>query len=151
MAKEKPRFTEIKNKKAEFEFFLEARFTAGLVLTGPEVKSVKAGNATISEAYCVVDGKFLKIKGMYIAEFKNAGYTEQFPHRDRLLLLNNSELKKITQKLKDKGCTLIPVRLFLNENGLIKLEIALARGKKLYDKREDLKQKDQKREIERYL
>ncbi len=150
MVKSKPRIVEIKNKKAEFENFLENRYTAGLVLTGPEVKSIRVGNASISEAFCLIDGKFVIIRGMYIAEFKNAGYTLQQPLRDKKLLLNKLERKKIEQKMKEKGYTLIPVKLFFAENGIAKIEIALAKGKKNYDKREDIKEKDIKRDIERY-
>jgi len=140
----------IKNRKASFEYFLDQSFTAGIVLTGAEVKSVREGKASISEAYCFLDGNKLIIKGMHIAEFKNAGYVEQDPLRDRILLLNKNELKKIKSKTRDVGYTIIPTELFVSETGYIKINISLARGKKHYDKREDLKKKDTDRDLERY-
>ncbi|MCB9246268.1 MAG: SsrA-binding protein SmpB [Flavobacteriales bacterium] len=149
MAKEKHKDIRIKNRKASFEYFLETRFTAGIVLTGAEVKSVREGKASISEAYCLFDGGKLIIRGMHIAEFRNAGYAVQQPLRDRDLLLNRSELKKIRAKLKDTGYTIVPVELFLSETGYVKIEIALARGKKLYDKRDDIKKRDQERDLMR--
>lgn len=151
MAKQKHREGSIaRNKRASFDFALEDRFVAGLVLTGPEIKSIRAGNVRINEAYCLFDGSVLKIRGMHVAEFKNAGYVEQHPSRDRLLLLNKSELRKIRSHLNEKGYTLVPTELFISKEGFAKLEVALGKGKKQYDKREDLKQKDQKREMDRY-
>mgnify|MGYP001596076586 CR=1 FL=1 len=140
----------IKNRKASYEYFLDQSFSAGIILTGAEVKSVREGKASISEAYCFVDGNKLIIKGMHIAEFKNAGYVEQEPLRDRVLLLNKQEVKKIKAKTRDVGYTIIPTELFVSETGYIKIEIALARGKKHYDKREDLKKKDSQRDIEQF-
>jgi SsrA-binding protein len=140
----------IKNRKASFEFFLENEVIAGLVLTGAEVKSVRDGKASISEAYCLFDGPFLKIRGMHIAEFSHAGYAEQQPTRDRVLLLQKKELKKYRNKLRDTGYTVIPLELFVSETGYIKVKIALAKGKKHFDKRDDLKQKDIQREMDRY-
>jgi SsrA-binding protein len=149
MSKEKKlRITEIRNRKAGHEFFLEQKFTAGVVLTGPEVKSVRLGNANMSEAFCLLENNILIIRNLHISGFQNAGYMPQDPLRDRLLLLNKKELKKIGHKMKEKGYALIPVRLFFSESGYAKIEIALAKGKKLYDKRHDLKQKDLKREME---
>ncbi|MCB9262701.1 MAG: SsrA-binding protein SmpB [Flavobacteriales bacterium] len=140
----------IKNRKAHFEYFVEQEFTAGIMLTGAEVKSVREGKASISEAYCYLSATGIMVKGMHIAEFKNAGYLAQEPHRERQLLLNKTELKKLNTKLKDQGYTIIPLELFFAESGYAKLLIGLCRGKKNFDKREDLKSKDLKRELERF-
>ena len=141
-----------KNRRASFEYALGDRYEAGLVLTGPEIKSIRAKKVSVSEAYCFFDpnGVF-KIKGMRIAEFKNAGYAVQNPDRDKLLLLTKNELKKIRNSLKDQGNTVVPVEVFLSPKGFAKLEIAIGKGKKYHDKRESLKDKDVKREIDRYV
>jgi SsrA-binding protein len=139
----------VKNKKASFEYFLLEKFVAGLVLTGTEIKSIRKGKVSINEAYCnFVDGE-LYVINMHIAEYEYGTYNNHEPKRNRKLLLNAKELKKLKTKLDEKGLTLVPTSLFLNVKGLAKLEIALAKGKKLYDKRETLKQKDTMREIER--
>jgi len=140
----------IKNRKASHEYALEGSFTAGIVLTGAEVKSVRDGRASISEAYCLFDRSRLIIRGMHISEFKQAGYAEQHPDRDRFLLLKKTELKKLRNTLKDVGYTIVPLELFVSETGYIKLVIAPGKGKKLYDKRQDLKKKDMSREIDRF-
>ncbi len=151
MAKEnKHKAISIKSKKAAFEYHLEAKFIAGIILKGTEVKSLRDGHANIDDAYCIVDDNKVIIKNMHISEFRNAGYTQHIPLNDRILLLSKQEIKKITDKLKDKGYTLIPVELFFSETGFAKIQIALAKGKKSFDKREDLKSKDIKREMERY-
>lgn len=151
MAKKKQREGSIvKNKKAYFEYAIEDTFVAGIVLTGPEIKSIRAGKVSIGEAYCYFEGEILKVKGMHVNEFKNAGYVEQDPNRERLLLLQKHELKKIKIKLNEQGFSLVPIELFINEHGYAKLEIGLGKGKKNYDKRESLKNKDVKREMERY-
>ncbi len=153
MAKKKARENSItKNKRAYFEYAIEETFEAGLVLTGPEIKSIRAKKVSISEAYCFFDEEDLfKIKGMRIAEFKNAGYAPQNPDREKLLLLNKTELKKIKNKLKDQGNTVIPIEVFISDKGYAKIEIGIGRGKKLHDKRESIKDKDVKREIDRYV
>ena len=140
----------VRNKKAHFEYAIEDTYIAGLVLTGPEIKSIRAGKVNVSDAYCYFDENVLKIKGMHVNEFKNAGYMVQQPNRERLLLLNRSELKKIRIKLNEQGYTLIPIDLFISPEGYAKLEIGLGKGKKHYDKRESLKSKDVQREIDRY-
>ncbi len=150
MAKKKQAGTIARNKKASFDYALEDRFTAGLVLTGPEIKSIRSGNVRINEAYCFFDEEVLKIKGMYIGEFKNAGYAEQDPHRVKLLLLNKNELKKIQSRINEKGYSLVPTALFISDKGYAKLELALGKGKKHFDKRESLKSKDIDREIREY-
>lgn len=137
----------IKNKKASFEYSFMATYTAGIMLKGTEVKSIREGKATLSESFCVIINGDLWVKNLHISEFKQGSYNNHEPKRMRKLLLNKSELLKINSKLKEKGVTIIPLQLFFNERGYAKLEIALARGKKTFDKREDLKKKDQQREI----
>lgn len=139
----------IKNRKAGFEYHLLQQFTAGMVLTGTEVKSLRAGKASIAEAFCIVQDDEVWVKNMHIAEFERGSYYNHDPRRLRKLLLNRQEIRKITVRLKEKGMTLIPVQVFFSEKGLVKIEIALARGKKLYDKREDIKKKDLERERNR--
>jgi SsrA-binding protein len=150
MNKKKNTPVEIKNKKAEFEYFLESRFTAGIVLTGAEVKSIRSGHVNLNDAFCLLIDTSILIRNLHISEFKNAGYVAQDPMRDKVLLLSKKEIAKIKVKMKEKGYALIPVRLFFSENGFVKIEIALGKGKKLYDKRDDLKEKDIKREMERF-
>lgn len=140
----------IKNRKASFEYAFEELFTAGMVLTGTEIKSIREGRANINEAHCIFQKGELFIKNMYIDEYKYGTHYNHDPRRDRKLLLNKKEIRKLFTKVKEKGLTIVPVRLFLNNRGLAKLEIALAKGKKLYDKREDIKQRDIKRDMERY-
>ncbi|MBP6531914.1 MAG: SsrA-binding protein SmpB [Bacteroidia bacterium] len=139
----------IKNKKASFEYSFLVSYTAGIMLTGTEVKAIREGKATLSESFCVLLNGDLWVKNMHIAEYKQGSYNNHEPKRLRKLLLNKSEIHKIQSKLKEKGVTIIPIQLFFNERGLAKLEIALARGKKTFDKREDIKKKDQVREIAR--
>ncbi len=141
----------IRNKKASFEYHLLDKYVAGIQLTGTEIKSIRNGKASIAEAYCIFIGNELWVRGMHIAEYSHGNIHNHLPKRDRKLLLNRSELKKLSKKLKEKGLTMVPTRLFINEKGLAKIEIALAKGKKLYDKREDMKRKDAKREMGRKL
>ena len=140
---------DIRNKKAEFRYFLTDRFTAGIQLVGTEIKSIRGNKASIGEAYCRIHKGELFVYNMYIAEYHNGGYTNHEPRRARKLLLNKHELRKIERKLKDVGQTVVTTRLFINEKGLAKLEIAIAKGKKLGDKRDSLKEKDLKREADR--
>ena len=139
----------IKNKKAAFEFFFIEEFTAGIQLTGTEIKSVRAGKASIAEAYCSFTGNELFVRNMHIAEYAMGSYNNHDPKRERKLLLNRRELRKIFGKTSEKGLTVIPTLLFIDIKGLAKLNIAVAKGKKLYDKRETMKHKDQQREIDR--
>ncbi|MFN8164886.1 MAG: SsrA-binding protein SmpB [Bacteroidia bacterium] len=143
--------TVIKNKKASFEYHLLTTYTAGIMLSGTEVKSIREGKATLAESFCVFINGELWVKNMHISEFKQGSYNNHEPKRQRKLLLNKTELSKIQSKMKEKGTTIIPVQLFFNERGYAKLEIAIARGKKLFDKREDMKRKDQEREISRVV
>lgn len=141
----------IKNKKAKFEFHLEEEYVAGIQLTGSEIKSIRNSKASIMEAYCIFIDEELFVRNMHIAEYENASYYNHKPRRDRKLLLNKLELNKLIKKTKIKGSSIIPTHLFINSDGRAKLRIYLASGKKLHDKREDLKQKDAKREMDRAM
>lgn len=140
----------IKNKKASFEYFLIDRYTAGIVLTGTEIKSIREGKASIVESYCSFEGDELYVIGMHIAEYIFGTYNNHVPKRDRKLLLTKKELRKLKAKSAEKGYTIIPVELFVNDRGLAKMEIALAKGKHFYDKRNSLKEKDSKKEIREF-
>jgi len=140
---------EIKNKRAYYEYFISDEITAGIMLTGTEIKSIRNGKVNIADAYCTFVGDELFIRNMYIAEYAYGSYNAHEPRRDRKLLLTERELRKYHTKIKDKGLTIIPLRVFINERGLAKLDIALAKGKKLYDKRASIKDKDVKRDMER--
>lgn len=139
----------VKNRKALFEYTLLDTFDAGIQLLGSEIKSIRAGKANLQEAYCFFINDELFIKGMHIAEYAHGGYANHDPIRLRKLLLKCTELRKIKNKLKEKGLTVIPVKLYINERGFAKLEIAVAKGKKLFDKRQNIKNKDIKRELDR--
>ena len=132
---------EIKNKKASYTYFLTDEFTAGIVLSGSEIKSIRAGKASITEAYCRFDKGELWVHNMYVAEYSNAGYVPQDPRQKRKLLLQRTELKKLEKKVKDVGVTLVPTLLFIAASGYAKLKFSVAKGKKLHDKRESLKGK----------
>jgi SsrA-binding protein len=139
----------IRNKKAGHEYFLLQDFTAGIQLSGTEIKSIREGRASIVDAYCMFKGDELYVIAMHIAEYLYGTYNNHEPKRDRKLLLTKRELKKLQTKVKEKGFTIIPTLLFVNEKGLAKLAISLAKGKHHYDKRETLKKKDIRREIDR--
>ena len=139
----------IKNKKAGHEYFLLQEFTAGIQLSGTEIKSIREGKASIVDAYCTFKNDELFVIAMHIAEYVFGTYNNHEPKRDRKLLLTKRELKKLQTKVKEKGFTIIPTLLFINEKGLAKLAISLAKGKHHYDKRETLKKKDIRREIDR--
>ncbi len=143
---------EIKNRKAEYQYFLMAEYTAGIVLTGTEIKSIREGKANLSDSYCSFNEKGeLFVLNMHISAYDLGTYSNHEPKRPRKLLLNKKELKKIRNQTIEKGLTIIPTLLFINENGLAKLTINVAKGKKHYDKRESLRAKTDKREIERHL
>jgi len=139
----------IKNRKAEYEYFLLAKYTAGLVLTGTEIKSIRAGKANIQDAYCAFENGELWVHNMHVSEYANGSYNNHEAKRDRKLLLNKREIKKLLIKLNERGFTIIPTLLYINENGYAKLDIALARGKKKYDKRESIKEKDNRLNYDR--
>ena len=141
----------IKNKKASFEYEFVETYTAGIQLTGTEIKSIRNTKASIMESYGIMIKEELFIRNMYIAEYENGSHYNHESKRDRKLLLNRIELNKINKKIKAKGLTIVPLKLFINNKGLAKIDIALAKGKKIHDKREDLKSKDAKREIDRKL
>lgn len=145
MSKNKPTNINIKNRKAEFEYYLHATFTAGIVLTGTEIKSIRAGKANLADSYCSFINNELWVHNIHISEYANGSYNNHDPKRDRKLLLNRKELKKIASKLNECGVTIIPTRMWINENGYAKLDIAIARGKKMFDKRDSIKEKDQRR------
>lgn len=139
----------IKNKRISFEYFVVETLIAGIVLTGTEIKSIREGKASLSESFCAFKGHELFVREMHIAEYIYGTYNNHEPKRERKLLLNFRELRKLSTKVKEKGFTIVPSALFIDEKGRAKLEIALVRGKHHYDKREDLKKKDSKREIDR--
>ena len=140
---------DIKNRKASFEYQFITNFVAGISLLGTEIKSIRNNQANISDAYCVFIDNELYVKNLHISEYPNGGYANHEPKRDRKLLLNKQEIDKIINKVKVKGNSIVPIRLFINKSGRAKLEIALAKGKKIYDKRESIKAIDQKREMDR--
>jgi SsrA-binding protein len=140
---------EIRNKRASFEYFLVEEFTAGIQLTGTEIKSIREGKANIADAFCVFMGNELFVKAMHIAEYVLGTVYNHEPKRDRKLLLTKRELRKLLNKVNEKGFTIVPTLLFINEKGLAKINIALARGKHFYDKRETLKKKDLRRDLDR--
>ena len=139
----------IKNRKASFEYEFIQKYTAGIILVGTEIKSIRANKASISDAYCVIINSEVIIKNLHISEYKYASFSNHEPKRERKLLLNKQEINKIKSRVQEKGFALVPIRLFINDKGIAKLEIAVAKGKKIYDKRESIKEKDIKRNIER--
>jgi len=142
-------FIEIRNKKASYQYFLVEEFTAGIQLTGTEIKSIRQGKANIADAFCIFAGNEMFVKEMHIAIYTEGTIYNHEPKRDRKLLLTKRELKKFLTKVNEKGFTIIPTLLFINEKGLAKLNIALARGKHFYDKRETIKKKDIQRDMDR--
>lgn len=147
--KEKQQNIRIKNKKAVYQYFILDKFSAGICLTGTEIKSIRAGRVSLGEAFCVFEGDELFLKNAHIAEYEYGTYSNHNPKRDRKLLLTRHELKKLQNKVKEKGLTIIPVELYTNDQGFAKVDIALARGKHYYDKREALKKNEAQRDIER--
>jgi len=143
--------TEIRNRSAYHEYSIDDKYTAGMVLTGTEVKSLRSGKASFADSYCIINKGELWIKSLHIAEYSHGTANNHDPVRERKLLLHKRELKKLEAKIKEKGFTIIPLRIFFNEDNLAKIEIGLAKGKKLHDKRESIKQKDVDREMKRYL
>jgi len=143
--------TVITNRKAKFEYHLIETFAAGIVLTGTEVKSLRGGKASLQEAYCYTDNEEVFVKNMNISEYEKGGYNNHDPKRERKLLLKKKEIRRIKKKLEEKGLTLVPLKIYFNDRNFAKMDIALAKGKKLYDKREDIKQKDTNRELSRAL
>lgn len=141
----------IRNKRARFEYHLMETYVAGIQLGGTEIKSIRKGKASILEAYCIFHNGEVFIRNMHVSEYENASFYTHKPRADRKLLLNKKEIQKIEKFLQVKGNTLIPLKMFLSDSGWIKVEIACAQGKKLFDKRQDLKEKDDKRDMDRAL
>jgi SsrA-binding protein len=142
---------DIRNRKASFEYAFIDKFVAGIQLTGTEIKSIREGKSNINDAFCVFLKEELFVRNMHIQHYFNGTYNNVEEKRDRKLLLSRQELNKLSNKLKDQGLTIIPIRLFINDKGYAKLEIALAKGKKTFDKREDIKKRDTEREMSRRL
>lgn len=141
----------IKNKRASFDYELTEFFTAGIVLTGTEIKSIRLGKASLTDSYCLISKGEMWAKNIQITEYFFGTYNNHVPRRDRKLLLTKRELKKLTRLTQETGFTIVPTKLFINDKGLAKLEIAVARGKKTYDKRESIKERDDKREMDRFF
>lgn len=140
----------IKNKKAYYEYFLLDDYVAGIQLFGTEIKSIREGKASLVDSFCSFSGDELFLNNSHISEYKFGNQFNHEPKRPRKLLLTKKELKKIKRKIAEKGLTIIPVNMFINKHGFCKVTISIAKGKKLYDKRETLKAKDIKRDLERY-
>lgn len=141
----------IRNKKASFDYEFVDEYIAGIQLFGTEIKSIRAGKASLIDSHCFFIKGELWVKGMHIAEYKFGSFYNHIEKRERKLLLNKKELEKLERKTKETGLTIIPYRLFINQKGFAKLKIALAKGKKTYDKRESLKKQDHRREIDRLM
>jgi SsrA-binding protein len=141
----------IRNKKARFEYHLTDIYTAGIQLSGTEIKSIRNGKASILEAYCIFSLGEIWIRNMHITEYENGSFYNHKPRADRKLLLNKKEINQLEKFLKTKGNTIIPLKLFLSDKGWVKVELASAVGKKLHDKRQDLKEKDDKLEMARAM
>ena len=140
---------EIKNRQAYFEYFFDDKYVAGVVLTGTEVKSLREGKANFNDSYCIFHKGELWLRSFHISEYSHGTVNNHDPIRERKLLLNKRELKKLQTKIKEKGYTIIPLRLFFNENNLAKVEIGLGKGKKVFDKRESIKSRETDRDIKR--
>jgi SsrA-binding protein len=141
----------IKNKPATFEFAIEDRLKAGLVLTGSEIKSIRNSRVSFNDSYCIFHKGELWIKSLFIGEYANAGYAGHATTRERKLLLTKKELRKWEGKIKEKGFTIVPLSVFVTDEGYAKVEIGLGRGKKLHDKRESIKNREAERDLKRYL
>jgi SsrA-binding protein len=147
---EKFKNIEIKNKKASFEYFLLQKYEAGIILKGTEIKAIRLGAANLTDAFCYIRSGEVFVKNLFISEYSQGSYYNHEARRERKLLLNKGEIKKIERKLSEKGFTLVPLRLYVTERGFAKLEISLAQGKKMYDKRASIKEKDTQRDLDRY-
>ena len=142
---------EMNNRQAFFHYFIEDRYVAGIVLLGSEVKSIREGKLSFNDAYCFFDNGELWMKGLYIGEYSRGTVNNHIAVHDRKLLLSKKELKKWEGKMKDKGLTIVPLRVFFSEKQLVKVEIGLARGKKLHDKRDTFRSREVEREIKRHI
>src|SRR3954468_5432758 len=142
---------EMNNMQAYFQYHIENKYVAGIVLLGTEVKSIREGKVSFNDAYCLFDKGELWVRGMYIAEYSHGTVNNHIAVHDRKLLLTKRELSRLEAKMKEKGFTIVPLRIFFNEKNLVKVEIGLARGKKVHDKRETIKERDTQREMKRYV
>ncbi|MBO5625774.1 MAG: SsrA-binding protein SmpB [Prevotella sp.] len=142
---------QIKNKKASFEYFFVDTYTAGIVLTGTEIKSIRQGKASLVDTYCYIHNGEIWVKGMSISPYSYGSYNNHVMKRDRKLLLNKREIRNLAEDTKQPGFTIVPTLVFIDENGRAKVDIALCRGKKQYDKRQTLKAKEDRREMERAI
>ncbi len=150
--KDKNKIINIKNKKAYFKYEIMENYVSGVQLVGTEIKSIRTGDVSFTDAYCYFKDNELFLKSFHISEYEQASsYNSHEPKRDRKLLLTKKELKKLSDKVKEGGLTIVPLRLFINDRGLAKFDIGLAKGKKLYDKRESIKEKDLKRSEDRKI
>lgn len=141
----------IKNKRASFDFEFIEKFTAGIMLVGTEIKALREGKASLVDSFCYIHKGEIWIKNMNISEYSLGTYANHTPRRERKLLLNKKEIQKLERNTKESGLTIVPVRLFLNDKGLAKIVIALAKGKKEFDKRHTLREKDDKRQMDRAM
>lgn len=141
----------IKNKRAHFDYEIGDTFNAGIVLTGTEIKSIREGKASLADSYCVVDGGEVWVKGMHVSEYSFGSYNNHSVRRDRKLLLNRKEIQKLAKAADDPGFTIVPIRIFINERGFAKLVIGIGRGKKQYDKRQSIREREDKRNLARFM
>ena len=142
---------EIRNRNAYHEYHIEDKYSAGIVLAGTEVKSLREGKASFNDSYCLINKGEIWVKSLHIAEYSHGTSSNHDPLQDRKLLLHKKEIRKLEGKIKEKGFTLVPLRIFFNEKGIAKMEIGLGKGKRLYDKRETIRQRDTEREMKRHL
>jgi SsrA-binding protein len=143
--------TEIRNRPAYHDYHIEEKYDAGMVLAGTEVKSIREGKLSFADSFCLFIGSELWVRNLHIAEYRFGTSNNHIAVHDRKLLLNRRELRKLEARVKDKGYTIVPLRVYFNERGLAKMEIGLGKGKKLYDKRESIRQRDTEREMKRHL
>jgi SsrA-binding protein len=142
---------QIKNKRAYFDYHVIENFNAGLALLGTEIKAIRQGKANMSDAFCTFVGNVLYVRNLHISEYSHSSFHHHDIKRDRILLLHKKELKKLKAKSEEKGFTIVPLRIYTNDRGFAKIEIALAQGKKEFDKRDSIKDRDSKREMDRAM
>ena len=142
---------QIKNKRAYFDYHIVEKFNAGIALLGTEIKAIRQGKSNMSDAFCMFIGNILYVRNLHISEYSNSSFYHHDIKRDRALLLHKKELKKLKAKSEEKGYTIVPLRIYTNERGFAKIEIALAQGKKEYDKRDSIKDRESKRELDRAM
>ncbi|MCF0236873.1 MAG: SsrA-binding protein SmpB [Bacteroidaceae bacterium] len=147
----KPQRIRIKNKRALFDYAIIDKYTAGIVLTGTEIKSIRAGKASLVDTFCFIYNREMWVKNMYIAEYAQGSYNNHATRRDRKLLLNKKEIVNLINETTSPGYTIVPLQLFIDDNGRAKLDIALCRGKKEFDKRASIRERDDKRELDRFM